>query len=69
MHGDHPAGLQIEKGLGGIGGAGVDVAELRRIVGADGQKREFGRQAASDFAEAGEIGGVSGVVHGVLAAA
>ena len=69
VHGDHPAGFQIEEGLGGVGGTGMHVAELRRIVGADGQQRQFGREAASDFAEAVEVGGVSGVVDGVFAAA
>src|SRR5580704_8173659 len=37
VHGDHPAGFQIEKGAGGVGGIGVDVAEGRRVVGSDGQ--------------------------------
>src|SRR5208282_3174868 len=69
MHGHHPARFQIEEGAGGVGGAGMDVAELRRIVGADGEERQFGREAATDFAEAGEVGGVSGVVDGVFAAA
>src|SRR6266853_4145093 len=69
MHGDHPAGIQIEKGASGVGGTGVDIAKLRRIVGADGEQREFGRQAASDFAEAGEVRGVSSVVDGVFSAA
>src|SRR5216684_5725869 len=63
MHGDHPAGLQVEEGPGGVGGAGMDVAELRWVVSADGQQREFGREAPSDFAKAGEIGGVSGVIE------
>jgi hypothetical protein len=69
VHGDHPAGLQIEKGFGGIGGAGVDVTELLGVVGADREQRDLRRQAASDFAETGEVGSVSGVVEGVFTAA
>ncbi len=45
----------------------MDVAELRGIVGADREQREFGSEAAADFAEAGEVGGVTGVIHGLLA--
>ena len=59
--------FEVEEGARGVGGIGVDVAELRRIVGADGKQREFGREAASDFAEAGEVGGVAGVIDGMLA--
>src|SRR5579864_3749029 len=57
VHGDHPARFEIEKGLGGICGIGVHVTELRRIVGAYGEQREFGSEAASDLAEAREICG------------
>src|SRR6185437_10451953 len=27
VHGDHPAGVEIEEGAGGVGGIGVDVAK------------------------------------------
>ena len=47
----------------------MHVAKLRRIVGADRQQRQFRREAPSNFTEAIEVGGVSGVVNGVLAAA
>src|SRR6202048_3966451 len=42
MHGDHPAGLEIEKGASGVGGTGVDIAKLGRIVSANREQREFG---------------------------
>ena len=45
----------------------MDVAELGRIVGTDGKQGEFGSEAASDFAEAGKIGGVSRVIDRVFA--
>lgn len=69
MHRDHPPGIQIEKGPGGVSGAGVDVAELLGIVGADRQERQLRRQAAPDFAKAVEVGGIAGVVDRMLAAA
>src|ERR1700687_452286 len=46
VHGYHPAGLEIEKGLGGVGGIGMDVAALRRSRGAEREQREGGGQAA-----------------------
>ena len=42
VHRDHPAGVEVEEGARSVGRVGVDVAELRRVVGADGQQREFG---------------------------
>ena len=42
MHGDHPAGLEIEKGASGVGGTGVDIAKLGWIVGADGSSASSG---------------------------
>src|SRR5208282_6932055 len=68
-HGDHPTGLQVEKGFGSVGRAGVDVAKLLGIVSTDGQQRQFGRQAASNFAKAGKVGGISCMINRVLAAA
>src|ERR1700731_404175 len=67
VHGNHPARFKVEESAHGVGGIGVDVAELRRIVGADGEQSELGGKAASDFAEAGEVRGVAGVIDGVLA--
>lgn len=67
MHGHHPAGFEIEKGLSGVGGIGVDVAELRRVVGADGQQSKLRSKTTSDFAEAGEICGIAGVIDRVFA--
>src|SRR5579859_6036476 len=45
----------------------MDVAELRRIVGADRKQREFGIKPSSDLAEAREIGCVARVVDRVFA--
>src|SRR5580698_307498 len=69
VHGDHPAGFEIEKGAGSVGRTGVDVAELLWIVGSNGKQRQLRREAASDFAEARKVSGVSGMVDGVFAAA
>ena len=52
MHGHHPARFKIEEGAHGVGGIGMDVAELRRVIGADRKQREFGSEAASDLGEA-----------------
>ena len=35
VHGNHPARLKVEEGAHGVCGIGVNVAELRRIVGTD----------------------------------
>src|SRR5215469_7036604 len=67
VHGHHPAGFQVEEGFGGVGGIGMNVAELWRVVGPDGKQGEFGRKTASDLAESGEISGIPGVIDGVLA--
>ena len=67
VHGNHPAGFQIQKSLGRVRRIGVDIAKLFGIVGADWQQGEFGSETASDFAEAGKIGCVAGVINGVLA--
>ena len=69
MHGHHPTRIQIEEGPRCIGRAGVDVPEGWRIVGPDWQQRHFRRQTVSDLAEAGEVGGVAGVVKRVLVVA
>ena len=45
----------------------MNIAELRRVVGADGKQSQFRREAASDFAEAGKIRGIAGVVDRVFA--
>lgn len=66
VHGNHPAGVQIEKGASGVGGVGVDVAKRGRIVGTDRKQRQLGTEALADFSEAGEVSGVSSVINGVL---
>ncbi len=62
MHGNHPAGFQIEECSGGIARAGVNVAEVFRIVGANRQQGHLGREALANFAKAVEVGGISGVI-------
>ena len=42
VHRDHPAGIQINKGLGGIGRAGMNVPKLLGVVGSDRQQRQLG---------------------------
>jgi len=66
MHGDHPAGLEVEESARGIGRVGMDVAELRWIVSANREEREFGSESAPDFAKASEIGGVAGMIDGMF---
>src|SRR6266849_2053101 len=55
VHRNHPARVQIEKGASGVGGTGMDIAKRRRVVSADGQKRQLRGQAHTDFSETGEI--------------
>src|SRR5947209_2323264 len=66
MHGNHPARLEVKKGAHGVGGVGVYVTKLRRIVGADGKESQFRSQTTSDLTEAWEIRRVAGVIHGML---
>lgn len=68
VHRNHPAGLKIQKGFGGIRGIGVNVAKLRRVVGTDWQQSEFGRKATTDLAESGKICGVARVINRVFPA-
>src|SRR5579871_535951 len=37
VHGDHPARLEVKEGASGVGRIRMDVAECRRIVGANRQ--------------------------------
>src|SRR5258708_3977049 len=67
VHGDHPSRFEVEESAHGVGRIGVDIAELRRIIGADGEQREFGGKATSDFTEAGKICRVAGVINRVFA--
>src|SRR5690242_20068281 len=65
VHGHHPAGAQVEKGAHRVRWAGVHVAKGGRIVGADGKQRQLRVKLTANFAEAGKIGGVAGVVNRV----
>src|SRR5258708_3013563 len=63
VHGDHPSRFEVEESAHGVGRIGVDIGELRRIIGADGGQREFGGKATSDFTAAGKICRCAGVVN------
>ena len=63
MHGDHGVGAEVEEGLEGFFGAGVDGSIAVGEVGADGEQRDLGVEAVGDFVEAVEVGGVAGVVE------
>ena len=67
VHGNHPAGFEIEEGAHGVGRIGVNVAELRRIVCADGKQRDLRREAAPDFAKARKISSIASMIDGMLA--
>lgn len=69
MHGNHPSRIQIEEGARGVTGAGVNIAELRRIVGANWQERDLRAETSADLAKTGKIRSIAGVINGVLAAA
>jgi len=45
----------------------MNIAKLGRIVGANGKQSQFRGKAPPDFAEAGKVRGVSGVIDRVLA--
>ena len=64
VHGDHGVGFEVADGLECFLGTGVDGSVAIREVGADGEQREGWREAAGDFVEAVEVGGVAGVVDG-----
>src|SRR6202451_4842565 len=66
VHGYHPARFEIKKSASRIGGIGVNVAKLRRVVSADGQQRQLRRKAFANLAEASEISRISRVIHRVL---
>jgi hypothetical protein len=69
MHGDHPAGVQVEEGAGGVGGIGVNVAKRGRVVSPDRQQRKLGAEPTADLAKARKISGVAGVVDRMLSGA
>src|SRR5581483_5242447 len=62
MHGNHPAGVQVEEGASSIGGAGMNIAEGGWIVGANGEKRKLWRKPHPDLTKSRKIGSISGVV-------
>ena len=66
MHGHHPAGVEIEEGANSVGRVGVHVAERRRVIRANGQQSDVGGEALADFAKAGEVRGVAGMIDRVL---
>ena len=69
VHGDHGVGgAEVEEGLQAFFRAGVDGPVAVWGIGADGQQCDAWVQAAADLAEAGEVGGVAGVVERVACA-
>lgn len=66
VHGNHALCAEVEEGLQSIFRRGVDAAEEVRAIGADGQQSELWLETG-DLVKAGEVGGVSRVVEGVLA--
>src|SRR5215469_913194 len=62
MHWDHPARIQVEKGARSVGRIGMDITELRRIIGSDGQQSELGCQPTADLLKPGKVGSIAGVV-------
>src|SRR5215468_5180453 len=69
VHGHHPARIQIHECPRSVRRAGVHIAELRWIVGADRQKRDLWRQTLPDLPESWKIGCVSGVIQRMLGGA
>ncbi len=63
VHGNEPFSMEIGKGLERFIRTHVYIAEGIGIVGANGQKGDFGRAGAADFPEAAEIGAVAGVIE------
>src|SRR6185312_13796973 len=64
VHGHHGGCAEIEEGAQGFLRAGVDAAIGVGEVSADGQEGNVRMEAAADFMEAVEPGGVTGVVDG-----
>lgn len=65
VHGDHRFGAEVEEGLEGFFGAGVNGAVGVREVSADGKEGDLRGEAEANFAKAREVSGVSGVVDAV----
>ena len=63
VHGDEMFGAEIFEGFHGLVGAHVDFAKGFRMIRADGQQRDFGRDAAANFFEAVKVGAVAGVIN------
>ncbi len=68
VHGHHAGGAYFYKGSQGLFGAGVDGTVGVGKVSADGEEGKLGPEFCADFAEAVEVGGVAGVIHGMAAA-
>src|SRR5262245_29323375 len=66
VHRDHPASLQIEESSRRICGAGMHVAEIRRMVSANRKQRQLRGQTISDLAKSRKVSRVARVVDGVM---
>src|SRR5690349_1414608 len=62
VHWDHDFRAHIEKRLQRVFGTCVDIAIMRRVIGADRQQCQFGAQAAADLAKAIEVCSVPRVI-------
>ena len=61
MHRNHPLRAEFEKRFDRFLGIHVHFAAARRIVGADGQQRDFDVEALPNFLEAFEVCAVAAV--------
>ena len=64
VHWDHGLCSEVDEGLERFFGTGVDGAIAVRGIGSDGEQGDVGVEAAGDFLEAGEEGGIAGMVDG-----
>src|ERR1051326_8575774 len=65
MHGNHPMRIQVEEGARGVCRISVYVAKRRWIVSPDGKQGKLRPQPGTNFAEAGEVRSIAGVIHGM----
>src|SRR5215471_3053939 len=69
VHGDHPAGVQVQEGPGCIGRTRMNVAELWRVIRPDRQKCNFRCEPSTDLLKPRKISGIARVIHRMLSRA
>src|SRR5581483_663171 len=62
MHGNHGLCFQIQESLQRVFWAGVDIAIVRRMIGADREQCQFGMQPAPNLPKTMEVRSVTGVI-------